>query len=130
MTSGVVSGPTCRKKENQTVRLCTVCCSVDVCDVFLPHPAAIFTPGRLSFIPVFALCSDGCDSDSGVDGFDAWFYNGLHNKVVCSSVSCSVSGTQHPGIFLLCVKITDVFMHKNTHTHTCRSHVGKVKLVV
>lgn len=70
---------------------------------FSTYPAAILTPKRPSFIPVFALGSDGDDSDTGVDGFDSWLYNGLYNKVVHTNIICSVFGTQHPSKFFFCV---------------------------
>lgn len=114
---GVVSGPTWRKKESQSVRLHSSLLknvlmetTMDVCEFFLTNPAAIFTPRRLGFIPVFALGSNQIDSDSGIDGFDTWLHNGLHNKVVYSNIWCSVFGTQHPGILFLCVKMTDAFI--------------------
>ncbi len=87
-----------------TVDLC-VCVCVCVC---FTHPAAVFTPRRVSFIPVFALGCDGSDSDSGIDGFDTWLYNGLQNEEVHSNISCSVFGTQHPDVLLLCINMTDM----------------------
>lgn len=94
-----------------TFRGCIDAATVDVCCCFFTHPAAIFTPRIFSFIPVFALSSDGSNSDSGIDGFDAWLHNGLHNKVVHSDIPRSVFGTQHPGIFFLCV-----WSYRKTHT--------------
>lgn len=116
VTKGVVSGPTCRKKKNSRSNFtahfskmywCNRCGS----EFFFTYPAAIFTPSRHRFIPVFALGSNGSDSDSGVDRFDAWLYNRLNNKVMHSSISTSVFGTQHPDIFFLCVC---------AKTHTCK----------
>lgn len=99
-----------------TFRGCIDAATVDVCLFFLTHPAAIFTPRRFSIIPVFALSSDGSNGDSGIDGFDAWLHNGLHNKVVHSSICRSVFGTQHPGIFFLCV-----CSYRKIHTHVTNS---------
>lgn len=86
MTQGVVSGPTCKKRKTagQTTQLtfqgCIDATAVDV--TFFSHPAATFTPRRCTFIPVFALGSNGSDSDGGVDRFDAWLNNGLNDEVV------------------------------------------------
>lgn len=114
VTKGVVSGPTCRKEKKKKKH--PVKCYSSLFEavlmqplwmgaIFFTHPAAIFTPRRFCFIPVFALSSDGSNSNSGIDGFDARLHNGLHNKVVHSNISSSVFGTQHPGIFFLCVFI-------------------------
>lgn len=113
MTRGVVSGPTCRNKKKEMPQLtfqgCTVTTTEDVCYCFSTHPAAVFTPRRLSFIPVFTLGSDGNHINSGVDGFDTRLHNRLHDKVVHSNISCSVFGTQHPGVFLPCVEMTELY---------------------
>lgn len=97
---------------------------------FSAHPAAIFTPRRCGFIPVFTLSRNGSDSNSGIDGFDAGLYNWFYHKVVRSSVSCSVFGTQHPGEFLLCVRTPDTITQNtledlNEGNCYCNSDVGR-----
>lgn len=75
---------------------------------FSTHPAAIFTPRRLGFVPVFTLSRDGNDGDGGIDRFGAWLHNGLHDKVVLANIQCSVIGTQDPSVFFLFVKEEEV----------------------
>lgn len=104
VTKGVVSGPTCQKKNNTVTGLSPVkkvwIKTMLACE-YLPNPASIFTPRGRGFIPVFTLSSNRHDSDGGIYGSDAWLYDWLHDKVVNSSIACSVFGAQHPGEFLL-----------------------------
>lgn len=114
VTKGVVRGPTCKKQKTKHPSTKFHIYTAFIYGkwmYFVTHPAAILTPRRLGFIPVFTLRSNRHDCNSGIDGFDAWLHYRLHNKVVNSNAFCPVSGTQHPSIF---------FLLKCHRTHMCK----------